>query len=59
MAGLDAEDQPRLLVIWGKYDSSFEPTEPEAIARTFRTPRFTSSTPATSHSTRRPTRLLS
>ena len=22
--------QPRLLVLWGKYDLSFEPTEPEA-----------------------------
>jgi pimeloyl-ACP methyl ester carboxylesterase len=25
--------QPRLLVLWGKYDLSFEPTEPEAYHR--------------------------
>jgi pimeloyl-ACP methyl ester carboxylesterase len=24
------EKQPRLLVIWGKYESSFDPSEPEA-----------------------------
>lgn len=24
------ERQPRLLVIWGKYESSFDPSEPEA-----------------------------
>ncbi len=27
------EKQPRLLVIWGKYDLSFELTEPEAYRR--------------------------
>ena len=27
------EKQPRLLVIWGKYDLSFEPAEPEAYRR--------------------------
>jgi len=27
------EKQPRLLVLWGKYDPSFEPTEPEAYRR--------------------------
>ena len=27
------ERQPRLLVIWGKYDLSFEPSEPEAYRR--------------------------
>ena len=27
------EKQPRLLVIWGKYDLSFEPSEPEAYRR--------------------------
>ena len=27
------EQQPRLLVIWGKYESSFDPSEPEAYAR--------------------------
>jgi pimeloyl-ACP methyl ester carboxylesterase len=25
--------QPRLLVLWGKYDLSFAPTEPEAYRR--------------------------
>jgi pimeloyl-ACP methyl ester carboxylesterase len=27
------EKQPRLLVIWGKYDLSFDPSEPEAYRR--------------------------
>ena len=27
------EKQPRLLVIWGKYESSFDPSEPEAYRR--------------------------
>jgi pimeloyl-ACP methyl ester carboxylesterase len=27
------QNQPRLLVIWGKYDKSFELTEPEAYRR--------------------------
>ena len=27
------ERQPRLLVLWGKYDLSFEPSEPEAYRR--------------------------
>jgi len=27
------ETQPRLLVLWGRYDRSFEPTEPEAYRR--------------------------
>jgi pimeloyl-ACP methyl ester carboxylesterase len=27
------ERQPRLLVIWGKYDISFDPSEPEAYRR--------------------------
>ncbi len=27
------ERQPRLLVIWGKYESSFDPSEPEAYRR--------------------------
>ncbi len=27
------ENQPRLLVIWGKYDLSFDPSEPEAYRR--------------------------
>jgi pimeloyl-ACP methyl ester carboxylesterase len=27
------QTQPRLLVIWGKYESSFDPSEPEAYRR--------------------------
>ena len=27
------ENQPRLLVIWGKYESSFDPSEPESYRR--------------------------
>jgi pimeloyl-ACP methyl ester carboxylesterase len=27
------EKQPRLLVIWGKYEMSFDPSEPEAYRR--------------------------
>jgi pimeloyl-ACP methyl ester carboxylesterase len=27
------EKQPRLLVVWGKYESSFDPSEPEACRR--------------------------
>jgi len=27
------EKQPRLLVLWGKYDLSFSPSEPEAYRR--------------------------
>jgi pimeloyl-ACP methyl ester carboxylesterase len=27
------EKQPRLLVIWGKYELSFDPSEPEAYRR--------------------------
>ena len=27
------EKQPRLLVIWGKYESSFDPSEPESYRR--------------------------
>ena len=27
------EHQPRLLVLWGKYDLSFDPSEPEAYRR--------------------------
>ena len=30
------ETQPRLLVLWGKYESSFEPSEPEAYRRDVR-----------------------
>ncbi len=28
-----AREQPRLLVIWGKYESSFDPSEPESYRR--------------------------
>jgi pimeloyl-ACP methyl ester carboxylesterase len=27
------ETQPRLLVLWGKYEQSFDPSEPEAYRR--------------------------
>src|SRR5271155_5597893 len=27
------QDQPRLLVVWGKYESSFDPSEPESYRR--------------------------
>ena len=27
------EKQPRLLVLWGKYESSFDPSEPESYRR--------------------------
>ena len=27
------ERQPRLLVIWGKYESSFDPSEPESYRK--------------------------
>jgi pimeloyl-ACP methyl ester carboxylesterase len=33
VASLDAREQPRLLVIWGKYESSFDRSEPEASQR--------------------------
>jgi pimeloyl-ACP methyl ester carboxylesterase len=33
MAGLDSSQAPRLLVIWGKYDPSFDISEPEACRR--------------------------
>jgi len=38
------ERQPRLLVIWGKYDPSFDLLEPEAYQRDVRTLRSTLST---------------
>jgi hypothetical protein len=52
------EKQPRLLVIWGRYDLSFLslPPRPKLIAGTCRTPKFTFSTPGISRWTRRPTR---
>ena len=33
MAGWMREKQPRLLVIWGKYESSFDPSEPESYRK--------------------------
>lgn len=30
---MDAEKQPQLLVLWGKYDLSFELSEPESYRR--------------------------
>jgi pimeloyl-ACP methyl ester carboxylesterase len=27
------QNQPRLLVIWGKYEASFDPSEPESYRR--------------------------
>jgi hypothetical protein len=42
------ERQPRLLVIWGKYDPSFDISEPEPTAGTYRMLRFTFSTQDTS-----------
>jgi len=50
------ERQPRLLVIWGKYDLSFELSEPEAIGATSGAPTCTSSTPGISRWTQRRTK---
>jgi hypothetical protein len=50
------EKQPRLLVIWGKYDLSFAPSEREAYRGMCRAPKFTFSTRGISCFTRRPTR---
>jgi len=33
VAGLAAQDTAGVLVIWGKYDLSFDPSEPEAYRR--------------------------
>ena len=43
------ERQPRLLVIWGKYDMSFDPSEPEAYRRDVPQRKFMSSMLVTSH----------
>jgi hypothetical protein len=51
-----SQKQPRLLVIWGKYDLSFDLGEPERTARMCRTLKFTFSTPVISHWTRLRTR---
>jgi pimeloyl-ACP methyl ester carboxylesterase len=48
--------QPRLLVIWGKYDLSFDLGEPERYREDVRTHKFTYSTPVISHWTRLPIR---
>ena len=50
------EKQPRLLVIWGKYELSFDPSEPEAYRRTCRKPKCTLLTAVISHWTRLPMR---
>jgi hypothetical protein len=42
--------QPKLLVVWGKHDLSFDPGEPDAIAKTYQTPESTYSTRAISRS---------
>jgi pimeloyl-ACP methyl ester carboxylesterase len=47
------EKQPRLLVIWCKYDLSFDLSEPEAYRRDVPKLKFTFSTPVISHWTRR------
>jgi hypothetical protein len=49
-------NQPRLLVIWGKYDPSFDISEPEAYRRDVPKRRCISSMPVTSHWTRLRTR---
>jgi hypothetical protein len=51
------DTQPRLLVIWGKYDLSFELSEPEAIGATSRTPTCTSSMRGISRWTQRRTKI--
>jgi len=48
MASMDAEKQPRLLVIWGKYDLSFDLGEPERYRKDIpKAEVATYSTPAT------------
>ena len=47
------EKQPRLLVRWGKYESSFDPSEPAGTCRTL---KFTFSTVVISHWTLPPMR---
>jgi hypothetical protein len=49
-------NQPRLLVIWGKYDPSFDISEPEAYRGMCRKRRCISSMPVISHWTRLRTR---
>ncbi len=51
VAGWMRETQPRLLVLWGKYDLSFELSEPEAYRRTCRSAQFTFSMRDISRST--------
>jgi hypothetical protein len=46
------EKHPRLLVLWGKYDLSFDPGERSVTAWMYRTLKFTFSTPVISHWTR-------
>jgi hypothetical protein len=51
------EKQPPLLVIWGKYESSFDPSEPEAYRRMYLTRKFTLLMAVISRWTRREIRL--
>jgi hypothetical protein len=46
------EKQPRLLVIWGKYELSFDPSEPESYRRDVPKAESTSSMGGISHWTR-------
>ena len=50
------EHQPRLLVLWGKYDLSFDPPNRRHIAATCRKRKCTYWMPVTSRSTPPPTR---
>jgi pimeloyl-ACP methyl ester carboxylesterase len=53
------ERQPRLLVIWGKYESSFDRRSRKPIAATCRRPKYTSSMEGISHWTPLQMRLAS
>jgi hypothetical protein len=53
------EKQPRLLVLWVKYDLPFELSEPEAYHRECRRPKSTSSIRVISRSIPQPIRLRS
>jgi pimeloyl-ACP methyl ester carboxylesterase len=49
--------QPRLLVLWGKYELSFDPSEPESYRRDVPRPRFTCWTAGISRWIRQPMKL--
>ena len=51
------EKQPRLLVIWGKYELSFDSRSRKPIAGTYQRPRFTFSTGVISRWIPRQTKL--